>query len=490
MATASKTGKNAAKAEPKEPKRDPKTFKEGEYVHVNILTEVYIDAELNNRELADSEEEIEQLALAIESTDGLLQPIGIYPTPDSRLTEHNMPYELGYGYRRCAALKFLATQNDPDDPVNSRWVTQVPAKIKAKASIAQRHLDQLIENLMRKDLNPMEVALTFKKILDDPQSDLSQADLARRIGWKPATLSNYLKAANELDGTVQDLIMSSELTWSKGRLIASLGLPAEQQRELATIGTGMTQQEFEDHVSSTYKKEDAAEDTKADGEQTGTTTEGAGTKSTQKIHTAVRADVLRTKYLPHLEETAKTTKDKNEKAKIAIQMDTMKFILNEQGTELGASLAPWEAELEKKKEEEKAANEEKSRRGKYVRQAVLLINKKLKETPPVTLPDGSPNPNRALPTLPQALQQIRASVEADLKKGADEGHPENTLIQGFKIDGVDQFMQEISEAYAANQKKAADNAAKKAAEKQEAENKEAAEKAGQEQAAQPAGATA
>ncbi len=146
--------------------------REANLLHVNIMTEVYIDPEINNRELADTEDETASLANSIESTAGLLQPIVVYATPDARRKEHGMPYELGSGYRRCAALKHLAVSLQDDS-----WVESVPAMIHEKTDIGERHIHQLVENLQRKDLKPMEIALAFHKAINDKAASLSQSEL-------------------------------------------------------------------------------------------------------------------------------------------------------------------------------------------------------------------------------------------------------------------------------------------------------------------------
>lgn len=168
---------------------------------VDIVNEVYIDPEINNRELADTPDETESLANSIETTGGLLQPIVVYVTPDARKTEHGMPYELGSGYRRCAALKHLAERNEDET-----WTAVVPAMVHERTEIADRHVHQLVENLQRKDLAPMEIALAFKRAIDDKSANLNQTELARKIAWPVPTVSNYLRVANNLTPEVQGMV--------------------------------------------------------------------------------------------------------------------------------------------------------------------------------------------------------------------------------------------------------------------------------------------
>lgn len=443
----------------------------GQPIHVNILTDVYIDSELNNREIGDTPDETQELMLQIETCNGLLQPIGIYPTPDERKTEHPFPYELGFGYRRCAALKQLATDNE--DP---GWVTNVPAMLKEQASPAQRHLEQLIENLARKQLEPMETALALKKAIDDPAAGLSQTELAKKLGMKPSTLSNYLKAANELDPAVQGLVMDKKLTWSAAKEIAALGLSADQQKTAAEIGCSLTYDDFVKHLNETYKADDEASD---EAPATGTAAETTAPTPTQKTHTSVRAQTIKDKYIPHLEEALSKSQKESEKEKLAIRLDTLKFVLNVAGTELAAELSPWEQELQEKEAEGKLKTEQDRHEKAYVRKAITAINTILKQVPPATLEDGTANPNRKMATLPEALQKVREDVESQLAKAKADGvwvdgeTPE--MPQGFPVETVDSFMEKIATEFTAHEKKVAENAKVAHQKKLEKEAKEKAE---------------
>ena len=69
-------------------------------------------------------------------------------------------------------------------------LTTVPAYIRT-ANDAELTEMALIENIQREDLNAIEIALTFKKLID--QFSLTQERLSERIGKKRATIANFLR---------------------------------------------------------------------------------------------------------------------------------------------------------------------------------------------------------------------------------------------------------------------------------------------------------
>ena len=439
-------------------------------IEVDILKEVYVDDDINNREVADDEETLNSLANSIEQTGGLLQPIIIYPTPDIRLKDHGCKWELGSGYRRVAALKRLAETTGDE-----AWVTAVPASVREVASIGQRHIDQLTENLQRKNLNNMEVALAFKKVIDDPDSKMTQADLARSISWPVSSVSNFMRVANYLNATTQGLVMEEKIPWSSAKELASavnkFKISDQLQNQLALIAASVPVDEFIAKLNKQFNTAEAAADEAAAPVSTG------NTEGSQRINNSIRSSQLKDKYIPKLEEMKKAATNDKEKEKLDIYIDAIKFVLNIQGTSLGASLAPWESELEEKALEEKAQNERERLETQFIRKRVTFIKQKLKEIPPATLPDGTANPHRELPTLPQVFDLVKKEVWASLKNGKQAGMEENYMQEGFLVTDVEAFIKKISDAYVESVKKDAENAKRREAAKLE---KEAKEKADQE----------
>lgn len=112
---------------------------------------------------------LEELAASIREL-GIIQPLSLRKTgPDS--------YQIIAGERRFRAARLAGLES-------------VPAYVRT-ANDAELTEMALIENIQREDLNAIEIALTFKKLID--QYDLTQERLSERIGKKRATIANFLR---------------------------------------------------------------------------------------------------------------------------------------------------------------------------------------------------------------------------------------------------------------------------------------------------------
>ena len=115
------------------------------------------------------EEALEELASSIREL-GIIQPLTLRKmSPDQ--------YQIISGERRYRAAKLAGLET-------------VPAYIRT-ANDSEITEMALIENIQREDLNAIEVALTFKKLIE--QYDLTQEQLSTRIGKKRATIANFLR---------------------------------------------------------------------------------------------------------------------------------------------------------------------------------------------------------------------------------------------------------------------------------------------------------
>ena len=115
------------------------------------------------------EESIGELATSISEL-GIIQPLTLRKMANDQ-------YQIISGERRLRAAKLAG-------------LTSVPAYIRT-ASDAELTEMALIENIQREDLNAIEVALTFKKLIE--QYNLTQEKLSQRIGKKRATIANSLR---------------------------------------------------------------------------------------------------------------------------------------------------------------------------------------------------------------------------------------------------------------------------------------------------------
>ena len=131
------------------------------------LSRIQPNPDQPRREFDD--ESLEELAASIREI-GIVQPISLRQQP-------NGSYQIIAGERRyrAALLAGLAT---------------IPAYIRTVEDEAAMEM-ALIENIQREDLNAIEIALSFKKLIE--QYNLTQEQLSERVGKKRTTVANYLR---------------------------------------------------------------------------------------------------------------------------------------------------------------------------------------------------------------------------------------------------------------------------------------------------------
>ncbi|MCL2000423.1 MAG: ParB/RepB/Spo0J family partition protein [Planctomycetes bacterium] len=149
-------------------------------------------------------ESLEELAHSIEAHD-LINPLVVRKTKDDA-------YELIAGERRLRAIRDILKW----EKVQVRLMTAEDAKMRELA---------LVENLQRKDLNPIEVAAAYHELLKE--SDLTHEALADRLKTKRPTITNAIRLL-ELPEEVKSLIEEGKLHPTIARSIVSLPNPVAQ----------------------------------------------------------------------------------------------------------------------------------------------------------------------------------------------------------------------------------------------------------------------
>lgn len=154
-----------------------------------------------------SEDELEELAQSIRSV-GLIHP----PVVRRQITEEGREkFEIIAGERRFRAAQMAGLHRIPV------CIRNVDAELSAEAA--------LIENVQRVDLNPIEVAIALRTLIE--KHGLRQDELARRIGKKRSTIANYLRLLS-LPKTVQDSVWIGKITMGHAKVI--LSLPSDEER--------------------------------------------------------------------------------------------------------------------------------------------------------------------------------------------------------------------------------------------------------------------
>ena len=134
---------------------------------------------------------------------GLIQPITV--------KENNEKYTLISGERRLRACRLINYQEVP--------AYIIEADNKSTLEMA------LVENIQRKDLDPIEIAISYKKLIND--LNVSQEFLSQKIGKDRSTISNYIRLL-KLNPIIQSGIRDRFISVGHGRCLISLSTEKKQ----------------------------------------------------------------------------------------------------------------------------------------------------------------------------------------------------------------------------------------------------------------------
>ena len=156
-------------------------------------------------------EALEALASSIRAS-GILQPVVVAPAdPAGR-------HELIAGERRWRAARIAGLE-------------RVPAIVRAVDNRERLEL-ALVENVVREDLSPIDVAQACACLIED--FGQSHGELAGRLGRSRPAISNLVRLL-ELPETVQDMISAGHITEGHGRAILMADGPARRTRVAETV---------------------------------------------------------------------------------------------------------------------------------------------------------------------------------------------------------------------------------------------------------------
>lgn len=144
-----------------------------------------------------NEESLKELATSIREL-GVIQPITV------RKIEFNK-YQLISGERRLRASKMSG-------------LTVIPAYIRI-ANDNESLIMALVENIQRHDLDPIEIALSYQRLIEEIQ--LTQEQMSERVGKKRSTIANYLRLL-KLDPIIQTGIRDGFISMGHGRAIINI----------------------------------------------------------------------------------------------------------------------------------------------------------------------------------------------------------------------------------------------------------------------------
>ncbi|MEK9559364.1 MAG: ParB/RepB/Spo0J family partition protein [Flavobacteriaceae bacterium] len=129
---------------------------------------------------------------------GIIQPITVRKISDGS-------YQLVSGERRLRASKLAKLES-------------IPAFVREAND--QESLEMaLVENIQREDLDPIEIALSYQRLIDE--IDLTQESMSKRVGKKRSTITNYLRLL-KLHPQVQGALRRREISMGHGRALMAV----------------------------------------------------------------------------------------------------------------------------------------------------------------------------------------------------------------------------------------------------------------------------
>ena len=149
------------------------------------------------------EEAIEELSESIKIL-GIIQPITVRKTENGK-------FQIISGERRFRAAKLAG-------------LTTIPAYVREADDAGMLEM-AIVENIQRENLDAIETALSFQRLIDE--CSLTQEQMADRVGKKRATVTNYLRLLN-LPVEIQKALKIGKL--SVGHAKALLSLPSEESQ--------------------------------------------------------------------------------------------------------------------------------------------------------------------------------------------------------------------------------------------------------------------
>jgi ParB family chromosome partitioning protein len=171
----------------------------GEYV-VGAIAHVPIEKIASNPfqpRTQFNEEELAELTLSIQQQ-GIIQPITVRKLGYDK-------YQVISGERRLKAAKLAG-------------LTEIPTFIRVANDEQMLEL-ALVENIQREELNPLEIAISFQRLIDE--CNLKQEELSQKVGKDRSTVANYIRLL-KLPTEIQIAIRDKKITMGHARALITI----------------------------------------------------------------------------------------------------------------------------------------------------------------------------------------------------------------------------------------------------------------------------
>jgi len=172
----------------------------------HTLSEIEIDLIDTNPfqpRLSFDPQALEELRRSI-AEKGVIQPITV--------RRHNGRYQLIAGERRLRAARSLG-------------LATIPAYVLDVETDEEMLELSIIENIHREDLNPIELAKGYQRLIDE--CHLTQEEVAQKVGKDRSTVANFLRLL-KLPEQIQESVSRGELSMGHARALINLDDPTEQ----------------------------------------------------------------------------------------------------------------------------------------------------------------------------------------------------------------------------------------------------------------------
>jgi len=174
-------------------------------IKLNDINTIDIDLVDANPWQPRTEFEVEALNELAESikVHGLIQPITV--------RQVGLRYQLISGERRLRASKIAA-------------VTQIPAYIRSADDMQMIEM-ALVENIQRENLNSMEIALSYQRLIDE--CNITQYQVSERVGKSRSAITNHLRLL-KLPTPIQIFVRDNKISMGHARALLSIDDPEVQ----------------------------------------------------------------------------------------------------------------------------------------------------------------------------------------------------------------------------------------------------------------------